>query len=298
MTTAVDNPPLVSVVMPAYNAERFIKDAIDSVVSQTHSRLELIIVDDGSKDSTPGIAESLARCDPRIRVIHQSNSGVSAARNAGIAVANGEFLAFLDADDILTPDSIDLRLREFGKDPEVGLVHCDLQEIDEDSHPIGLPRVSDLEGQVLKQLLNPPKGLYIFGIGSILVRSEVLKAIGGFDRDLSNGADHEFYYRVASRYRFKRAPHVAFQYRLHASGMHCNLLVLEKDALTGFSKATTLGLFESGFFRRKCYSNLHLTLAGSWWKDGQDKLRGIAHLLKAVAYYPPTLYRIVMRLLA
>ncbi len=96
--------PRVSIIMPAYNASAFLQQSVASVVSQTFSDWELIIVDDGSTDGTADLADSLAVSDSRIRVIHQSNSGVSYARNSGIAAASGDFIAFLDADDAYRPE--------------------------------------------------------------------------------------------------------------------------------------------------------------------------------------------------
>ena len=101
---------LISIIMPAYNAEKYIARAIDSVINQSYGNWELIIVDDGSTDATPGIADDYATRDERINAIHQANYGVSVARNAGLNIAHGEFIAFLDADDVLTPDSLKIRI--------------------------------------------------------------------------------------------------------------------------------------------------------------------------------------------
>lgn len=95
--------PRLSVILPAYNAERYLDKAVDSVRDQTFEDWELILVDDGSRDATPVICDRRAAADGRVRVIHQENGGLSAARNAGMSAAQGEYLAFLDADDYLTP---------------------------------------------------------------------------------------------------------------------------------------------------------------------------------------------------
>lgn len=97
---------MISVIMPAYNADKYIKAAIDSVLAQSHGDFELIIVDDGSTDNTGTIADAYTTTDPRVRVLHTRNDGVSAARNAGIDASRGEYITFIDSDDTLHPDTL------------------------------------------------------------------------------------------------------------------------------------------------------------------------------------------------
>lgn len=104
------NQPLVSIIMPAYNAEKYLKPCIESILAQSYPNFELIIIDDGSHDATLRISEAYQKGDERITVIHQSNKGVSAARNAGLDRAKGEYIAFVDADDIIPVDSISVRV--------------------------------------------------------------------------------------------------------------------------------------------------------------------------------------------
>lgn len=100
--------PTVSVIVPAYNAGKYLSAAIESVLAQTYGGWELILVDDGSTDSTPAICDNAALADSRIRVVHKRNGGQSSARNAGIRVAGGEYLTFLDADDMLAPSFLEI----------------------------------------------------------------------------------------------------------------------------------------------------------------------------------------------
>ncbi|MDF2765542.1 MAG: glycosyltransferase family 2 protein, partial [Rhodospirillales bacterium] len=124
--------PLVSVVIPAFNAERFLARTLDSVSRQTYSALEIIVVDDGSLDGTAGIVRQQAALDPRVRLIRQENAGVAAARNRGIAESDGCFVAPLDADDLWHPQKIELQLRRFEERPSAGLVYCWSIGIDEE----------------------------------------------------------------------------------------------------------------------------------------------------------------------
>ena len=100
--------PLVSVIVPAYNAEKYLPAAIESVLKQTYRGWELILVDDGSTDSTPAICDKAAAADPRVRVVHKPNGGLSSARNAGIGASSGKYLTFLDADDLLAPSFLEI----------------------------------------------------------------------------------------------------------------------------------------------------------------------------------------------
>ena len=116
-------PPLISVVVPFYAVENYLSDCLTSIVTQSHRQLQIILVDDGSPDSSLTIAESYARHDPRIEIIRQPNRGLGAARNTGAAAARGEYLTFVDSDDTLPPDSLALlveSLQRTGSDFAVG----------------------------------------------------------------------------------------------------------------------------------------------------------------------------------
>lgn len=104
------NEPLITIIVPAYNAQEYISECIDSVLNQTYSQWELLIIDDGSTDQTPAFVDQFVKKDPRIYLYHQVNKGVSAARNYGLELARGEFIVFLDSDDLLTQNSIQTRV--------------------------------------------------------------------------------------------------------------------------------------------------------------------------------------------
>src|SRR5437867_2556724 len=114
-------PPCVSVVIPVYNGERYLADAIQSVLDQTYENFEVIVVDDGSTDESAAVAK---RFGEAIRYVHQANGGVSKARNTGIAEARGVYLAFLDQDDLWLPDKLSVQVAYLDSHPEVGAVYC------------------------------------------------------------------------------------------------------------------------------------------------------------------------------
>lgn len=126
--------PVVSVIMPAYNAAAYIRQAIDSVLAQTDGRFELLVINDGSTDATESIIKSYT--DPRIQLLTQANAGPSAARNAGLRSARGDFIVFLDSDDQMTPDFIAQHLSAFEQMPQADLIYCDDALIDEHGRPL------------------------------------------------------------------------------------------------------------------------------------------------------------------
>lgn len=128
--------PRVSVVIPLYQTERFIGQALNSVISQTFQDFEVIVVDDGSKDDGPAIAGNTG--DPRIRVVSQKNRGLAGARNTGIRNATGEIIALLDADDIWNPRKLELHVAHLDRNPTVDVSFCASKLIDEEGEDVGL----------------------------------------------------------------------------------------------------------------------------------------------------------------
>jgi GT2 family glycosyltransferase len=121
---------LVSVIIPTYNRSDTLPRAVDSALGQTHGRVEVIVVDDGSSDGTPALMEARYGSDPRVRFFRQENAGVSAARNRAMAAATGDYLAFLDSDDVWKPWKLELQLACFRAFPEAGMVWTDMEAID------------------------------------------------------------------------------------------------------------------------------------------------------------------------
>lgn len=121
--------PIISVIVPVYKVERFLAKCVDSILNQTYPRLEVILVDDGSPDGCPAICDDYARKDNRVRVVHQQNGGLSAARNAGLDIAGGEYIAFVDSDDYIQPDAYEKLFHALG-DAEADLAVCNYRWVD------------------------------------------------------------------------------------------------------------------------------------------------------------------------
>jgi glycosyltransferase involved in cell wall biosynthesis len=189
--------PLISTVIPTYNRMDLLPRAIDSALAQTGVAQEIIVIDDGSTDGT---ARRLAeRYGERVRCVSQPNGGVSRARNRGMALARGDFIALLDSDDLWLPGKLAAQLAFLASHPEYGMVLCDVQRVDGASRPTDTLRRRDaipVDGHVLAHVLLQPALVP----ASVLMRREVFDTIGGFDESLRTAEDIDFHLRVAARY--------------------------------------------------------------------------------------------------
>jgi len=268
----------ISVVMPAYNYGRFIRDAIDSVLAQTYAAHEIIVVDDGSTDDTQQV---LAEYGDRIRVITQTNQGVSAARNAGIAAARGEYIAFLDSDDIMRARKLECDVARFERDPGLGLVHCGAESFDNTGRTISVS-LTGMEGWIAPDLLALDREV-IAAPGSIAVPKRVAEEIGGFDVRLQPSEDWDFCYRIAVRYRAGFVPEVLVRYRLHGSGIHLNVPKMEEGMLMALGKAFQSPDPAVQAMRKHSYGRIHRVLAGCYFQAGKPQLF-LRHMFKSLRY--------------
>ena len=193
----------VSVVIPAYNAARFVRQAIDSVLHQTHAPLEVLVVDDGSQDDTPEIVESYA--DGAVRLIRQPNQGPSAARNTGIAAARGTLIAFLDADDSWLPDKLARQVALLAAHPSAAFCITDERLVGEDGTVFqesylaeALFRDGKPDGPALvdKPLTRLMAGTFV-GTSTVCARTECVRAAGIFDVQLRLVEDRDMWIRLA-----------------------------------------------------------------------------------------------------
>jgi glycosyltransferase involved in cell wall biosynthesis len=275
---------LVSVIIPNYNYAHYLREAIGSVLKQTYPETEIIVVDDGSNDASRAV---LASYGDRVRAIFQENQGVSAARNTGVAAGSGEFVAFLDADDSWLPTKIEKQVSRFRNDPDLGLVHVAVNEVDASGNPL-LERFEGLEGSVAGELLMLKRAGILGGGSGLMVTRRVFDEVGGFDTRLSTSADWDFFYQVSSRYRVGFVPELLLSYRVHNTNMHANVAAMERDMTVAFEKAFASASPEISRLRRRAYGVLNRTLAASYFRAGKyaDFVRTAA---KAVAAYPPIL---------
>lgn len=281
--------PTVSVIIPNYNYGRYLAETLESVFAQTLSPHEVIVIDDGSTDNT---SEVLSSYGERIRVIHQQNRGVAAARNAGVELASGELVAFLDADDIWLPRKLERQLERFVADPGLGLVFCGGEEIDAKGVLLGRPRVDGMEGWIANEILLFERPAVLMPGSGALVPRRIFEEVGGFDGRLPPSEDWDVSYRIACRYKVGFVPEVLLQYRIHGTNSHMNIRRMERGMLIAFGKAFADPDPQIQALRQRAYGNLHMSLAGSFFRAGQYRDFS-KHALKSLWFAPHNYTRLI-----
>lgn len=200
--------PLVSVVTPTFNRSRFVCEAIESVLSQSYSRLELHVVDDGSTDDTQRSVERFAE-DPRFHYHYQGNRGQAAARNLGLRHAQGDLICFLDSDDRWKPHKLARQVELMAEHPEVGIVYGNNEMIDANGRVIGIERRDHYSGWIMDRLLVDN----CVGFSTAMVRRACFEVLGGLDESIPVADDYELWLRFSVRFQFLHANEIVTQYR-------------------------------------------------------------------------------------
>ncbi|MGY0217727.1 glycosyltransferase family 2 protein [Endozoicomonadaceae bacterium StTr2] len=226
--TLSESAPLVSVIIPCYNHEDYIADAVNSVLNQTYSNIELIVINDGSTDQSGHMLDELSRHHP-FTVIHQQNAGVSSAMNTGLAHARGTYIATLDSDDIFLPDKLFKQIEFLEKNPHIDICGGNMVIINETGE-LDLPRrfapyrEFDFEDVLLEKK-------DIIPASSALIKRHVIDKVGGYNPDV----------RVQDLYFWLKATYAGFRiaglndiliyYRKHQANNHNNYRAVTKDTL-------------------------------------------------------------------
>lgn len=209
----------VSIIIPTYNSAAFIGESIESALNQTYLNKEIIVIDDGSTDNTRAVLEKYIKSG-EIKYFYQENKGPGAARNLGIKNSSGEFVAFLDADDVWHPDKLKKQIKLF-ENPKVGLIYSDM-EFFGDSFPF--KRYSEMakgfyRGEATRELI---KRNFI-PVSSVVLRCEVFDKAGYFDGDFKNfpigGEDYELWLRLTRFFEIDFVPDAFVRYRIHGGQM-------------------------------------------------------------------------------
>ncbi len=192
-------PDTISVIIPAYNAERFLRETCQSLLNQTCPDWEVIIIDDGSQDATPDIARSFCTQDKRFRLISQPNAGVSAARNAGIDTARGEFIAFLDADDLWEKTAVEQFLTMFANRPDVDILWSDairFDSITSKAKPVVWKNYLATGDPWLDMLVH-----HFIPISGTCLRMKESMSVYRFRTDITHGEDRDFLLRILRHHK-------------------------------------------------------------------------------------------------
>ena len=223
---------LISIITPVFNGERYLADALRSALSQTHTRLEIIVVNDGSSDGTVTIAEQFAQDDPRIKLVHQRNQGLSSARNTGLRHAQGEFVCFLDHDDALESAKLERQAAHLCAHPESGLVYGDYVWADANLEPehtvvMDAPPVPLSELYLYRNWFTPVVPM---------LRRSLIDAVGDFDETLHGAEDWDYWLRCSQHTTFSYLPGVVAHYRTHPAQMHRDMEMMRQARLQVLGK--------------------------------------------------------------
>lgn len=214
---------VVSVVLPVYNAARFLTAAIDSLLSQTYRDIEVIAVDDGSTDRSRAILADYSSRDFRVRVVSRPNTGIVEALNDGVAAARGEFIARMDADDTSLPHRIEEQVAFLEKNPECVVVGTDVLYTDPEGAPLIRHHPVENHQAILAQLIDGNGGAIIHP--SIMFRRAAFDAMGGYRLRYQWIEDLDFYLRLSDMGRLANLPEVHLHYRQHLGSVNkvcCN----------------------------------------------------------------------------
>lgn len=259
----------VSVLMPSFNYERYLPLAVNSVLAQTYSDLELIIVDDCSSDRSRAIAEDYARADDRVRaVVHPVNRGLAATRNTALAASSGKFIALCDADDIWLPEKLKHQIDAFRGREELGLVHSDALIMDAKGY---------LTGQQFSRLFhrkNQRTSGHLFDelcrrnficVPSVVLRREAILYAGGFEESLRSLEDWVCWTKISRNYQFEYIEAALVQYRMHSASLSHNSKGMARNRII----ALRLLLDALNGIARQPLSRLHYSLGMSQLELGE-----------------------------
>lgn len=218
MSTAIPDQsvPRVSVVVPAWNAERFIEVTLATALGQTFSNIEIVVIDDGSKDQTAAVVHRIAASDSRVRLIQQSNTGLAGARNRGIRESCGELIAFLDHDDLWHPDKLALQVALLDSHPLAGLASCYSAVIDEEHRCLGWRFGGSADGNVYDEVLVWDM---ISGGSVAVIRRAAFDIVGQFDESLPMRSDWDMWIRIARHFHFATVPRTLVGYTRSKLGL-------------------------------------------------------------------------------
>jgi glycosyltransferase involved in cell wall biosynthesis len=267
--------PMVSVVVTAYNVRPFIAETLRSVISQPYSNFEVIVIDDGSTDGTAEILESWSS-EPRVRIIRQANKGSSSARNAGARAAKGEFLAFIDGDDLATPQRLQSSIAALREYPDSALSYGRIDLIDETGHTLSRRRSSRYRsGWIAGEL----RYRNFIPFSAITVRQCAFEQIGGFDESIRSSEDWEFLWRLATKFEVRFVDECLILYRVRAASK-----TMDIEAKAAAYRSIQERMFE-GNIPRIALASGSIGLGSICLKRG-EALRALSYFCRALAQHP------------
>ena len=216
--------PEISVIIPAYNAQKTIKKTIESVIEQTYADWELILINDGSTDRTVEIVNEIK--ESRIKVYNYANAGVAKARDRGIENARGKYIAFLDADDFWTPDKLQLQLQTLKANPQGGVAYSWTYFYYEKTQDCFPSNPVYYQENVYPQLLAEN---FLHHGSNPLIKRQAIDSVGNFNSNFPHCADWDYYLRLAAEWHFIVVPKHQIYYRQSSNSMTSNIAEIERQ---------------------------------------------------------------------
>ena len=244
--------PLISVVIPVFNGEKTIKETIDSVLKQTFTDFELLVINDGSQDLTVEVVEKIQ--DSRIQLYSYPNAGLAASRNRGIDRSTGEYIAFIDADDMWTPDKLEAQFNALKSHPEAAVAYSWTDYIDEYSQFLGKGGHITVNGNIYPHLLLTD---LLENGSNPLIRKQAFIEVGNFDESLRAAEDWDMLLRLAIRYHFIAVSSPQVLYRISSNSMSFNVLQQERESLKVIERAFNQAPESLQYLKKPSLANLY-----------------------------------------
>jgi glycosyltransferase involved in cell wall biosynthesis len=258
--------PLVSVLMAVYNADRYVATTIESILAQSWTDFELIIINDGSTDRSASILDHYASQDARLRVLHRENQGIPCTRNQLVRLAEAELLAWIDADDVALPDRLALQVEFMQQHPAVVCLGSSFELIDARGRRLTHLQVPLTDMEIQPQLLAGHAALFQ---PCAMLRRSVVQQVGGYDESMGQAEDLDLWLRLGEVGQLANLPHCLIQYRLHADS------VSEQDCQ--FQRQKALEACQRAWQRRGIQGQFE---AGEPWRPSSDRRSQQQFILK------------------
>lgn len=232
--------PVILVVMPVYNAARFVAEAVESILAQSYGDFEFIALDDGSADESAEILDRYARQDGRLRVIRRAHAGLPATLNFGCSLAQAKYIARMDADDAALPERFKRQIEFLEREPRVAILGTQLQQIREDGTPMAVSNHPLTHAEIAANM----QKFCCIHHPTVMMRAEAMRALGGYREAFQAAEDHDFWLRAAERFELANLPQVLLRYRLHTRAV--SFQNLEQQVISAMAAELSAQLRRAG----------------------------------------------------
>ncbi len=275
---------LISVVVPTFNRENYILESLESVFAQSYPNVEIIVVDDGSDDQSIELLKPLEK-SKRLRLFRQKHAGVSAARNLAVDKARGQYIAFLDSDDLFLPEKLSKQMALFQEKPHLGFVHSNFSKFDDRGHHLGLRDMTKIRGIVYPWILQEWSALIT--PSTVLMPKNIFVEAGGFDESISWGEDIDLYFRVARKYEIGMVPEMLTKIRVHAASASAPKIGSAESFHRVLAKAVAADPSLSPRFVKKAFAKMYVNKSQNILGEGNSADMHLARklALRALGYH-------------